>query len=138
MKLIEVNFSNRFLINEFLNNAGDSLITFRYFNTRNIEIIKNHLVTYVLRFEDKIVAYGHLDKEGDFVWLGIAVAESYKGKGLGRMMMAQLIEYAKINNLSRIDLSVDVENRVAQKLYEILGFVQYNTKDNVCYYRMTL
>jgi ribosomal protein S18 acetylase RimI-like enzyme len=138
MRIIKVNYSNRYLINEFLNNAGDSVMTFRYFNTRNIEIIKNHLVTYVFRFGDKIVAYGHLDKEGDFVWLGIAVAESYKGKGLGRMMMAQLIEYAKMNNLSRIDLSVDIENRGAQRLYEILGFVQYNTKDNVCYYSMTL
>jgi ribosomal protein S18 acetylase RimI-like enzyme len=138
MKLIEVNFSNRYLINEFLNNAGDSLITFRYFRSRNVEIIKNHLITYVISLEGKIVAYGHLDKDGDVVWLGIAVAESYQGKGLGKMMMAQLIEYAKINNLSRIDLSVDVENRVAQKLYEGLGFIQYNTKDNVCYYRMTI
>ena len=52
-------------VEEFLKIAGDSLLTFRYFNKRDISIIENHLVTVVLVEGTKNIGYGHLDPEGN-------------------------------------------------------------------------
>jgi len=35
------------------------------------------------------VCYGHLDKENDIIWLGIAVAEQYLRRKLGTIMMKE-------------------------------------------------
>ena len=40
-EIISINNENMFLINDFINNAGDSLINFRYFSERNLDVVKN-------------------------------------------------------------------------------------------------
>jgi ribosomal protein S18 acetylase RimI-like enzyme len=106
------------LIDEFLKNAGQSLVTFRYFKNRPISIIENHACTIVLSKPDKIVGYGHLDKENDKTWLGICIAESEKRKGCGKIIMNYLIEYAKSHCISNLYLTVDSSNTSAINLYE--------------------
>jgi GNAT superfamily N-acetyltransferase len=98
---------------------------FRYYARRPISIINNHLVTLVLISEENIpLAYGHLEKENNIVWLGIAVADSYQNKGLGKIMLSHLIETARFKLENTISLSVDKNNYIAQKLYRSFGFVQ--------------
>lgn len=110
-------------ISAFLNNAGNSLVSFRYFDSRPLNIIENHLVTCLISdLSNKYFAYGHLDKDGDKVWLGIAVAEEMRGKGLGRMMMEFLVGRAKELELECIQLSVDKINTAAIQLYLSFGF----------------
>ena len=105
-ELVEINDSNVHLINEFLNSAGSSLTSFRYFNSRSTGVIKNHIVTYIFLVDDLPVGYGHLDKEDEIVWLGIAVIEHEKGKGYGAFLIHELIDKARLknvkNNLSQI------------------------------------
>jgi ribosomal protein S18 acetylase RimI-like enzyme len=55
--------------------------------------------------------------------LGMAVAASQRGKGIGRALINQAIQHAGTRGLSRIELTVHAENKVAQALYESVGFV---------------
>ena len=112
------------LLKLFVENAGSSLRTFRYFRTRPLEVIKNHLCTFLLLDGDIPTAYGHLDIDDLNVWLGIAVSEKYTGKGLGKLMLAHLIDFAKQNKVKKIRLSVDNYNEIAKKLYTNHGFVK--------------
>jgi len=57
----------------------------------------------------------------------IVVDEKYRGKGLGRKIMEELLVLAKDNNLKRIGLTSNPKRVAARKLYESLGFKIYNT-----------
>jgi ribosomal protein S18 acetylase RimI-like enzyme len=50
------------------------------------------------------------------------VAEPYRGRGLGRRLMETAEEWARQQGLPRISLSVGAHNKLAQKLYETLGY----------------
>ena len=123
MNLLRINSTNKKEIKKFLNGAGKSLETFRYFDKRDVDIISNHLVTYLLyNDEQHPVAYGHLDKEKNIVWLGISVIETAKGKGYGKKIMTALIDFAIAEDLKTIKLSVDKSNFKAIQLYMSFGF----------------
>jgi L-phenylalanine/L-methionine N-acetyltransferase len=53
---------------------------------------------------------------------GLAIHPDFAGKGFGVKMMQEIIDLGKENNLLRLELSVGSENKVAQKLYEKVGF----------------
>jgi RimJ/RimL family protein N-acetyltransferase len=55
--------------------------------------------------------------------LGIVVSEKYTGMGLGKILMNDLIEYAKQNGVTKkISLVTNENNTVAIELYKKLGF----------------
>jgi ribosomal protein S18 acetylase RimI-like enzyme len=59
------------------------------------------------------------------VW-GMYVADSARGQGIGKALLAALIERAKqLPDLDAILLSVALSQVAAQKLYTSLGFVSY-------------
>lgn len=119
----EIGDSDYGLLDEFLQNAGESLSSFRYFNTRPTSVIENHLVTAVLIHNISVVGYGHLDKYNDIIWLGIAVSEMATGNGFGKLMMSFLVTRADEMNLLVITLTVDKNNVKAIKLYQRFGFI---------------
>jgi ribosomal protein S18 acetylase RimI-like enzyme len=110
------------LIDSFLKNAGDSLKFFRYFNKRPVSAIAGHLVTCLLIDHEKPVGYGHLDLENEIVWLGIAVIDSGKRKGYGKIIMSFLIDFASKSQINEINLSVDKNNHAAIQLYTFFEF----------------
>ncbi len=55
---------------------------------------------------------------------GLAIHPDFAGKGFGVKMMQEIINLAKENNLLRLELSVGSENKLAQKLYKKVGFVE--------------
>jgi len=136
--LTRVDDSNKYLINDFCQSAKSSLDTFRYFNTRTPEAIKNHLVTYVLLSDNNPVGYGHLDLEQDTVWLGVCIIQSYTGKGYGMLMMDSLISFAYNNHIKEINLSVDRTNIVALTMYEKLGFLKTHENEKSYFMKLTL
>ncbi len=68
------------------------------------------------------VAYGHLDFDGQKIWLGVCVSDKYHGTGLGKAMVNELINFSKKNSVEEINLSVDKENVAAFSLYQKTGF----------------
>lgn len=121
------------MVRSFLSNAGSSLNSFRYFEKRGLDVIKNHLVTCVLMNNNTPVGYGHLDQDNDKVWLGIAVAEEFKGKGFGTHILKFLLTKAKENKLPTVCLTVDVSNETAISLYKRLGFTLVNKMNSDVY-----
>ena len=127
--IIQISHKNIELLKDFLSRIEKSKKTFRYYDNRDIQCIKNHLVTLVCVFEGKTIAYGHLDKEGQKVWLGVCVADLYHGKGLGKKIMKHLLEHGKNLGLENIELSVDIGNKNAYHIYEKFGFVLYDKNE---------
>ncbi len=67
-------------------------------------------------------------KQGDLYLAEIAIDESQRGKGLGRKVMQDVLNYAKSKNYNRVILDADFRNKGAKKLYESLGFKEFNKK----------
>lgn len=114
--------SNIELLQNFLCLAGNSLSTFRYFASRPLTVINNHIITVVVTENNQPIGYGHLDKEEVTIWLGIAVCETSKGRGVGKQIMRYLINSAREKQIDIIDLTVDKINVSAIKLYKKFGF----------------
>jgi len=56
---------------------------------------------------------------------GLLVAEGWRGRGLGRAMIARLIAWAEQHpGLERIELHVHADNAQARALYTAMGFVE--------------
>ena len=138
MEFVQVKYPDVTLLQQFIDEAGASLKSFRYFQKRPLEVIKNHACTFLLVDDEEPVAYGHLDKEDNTIWLGVAVIEAYLGLGLGAMMMKKLIEFAKENNIPVIKLSVDNNNSSAISLYKKLGFILHEKKEGFNFFNLTL
>ena len=123
MKIISINNKNISLLKHFIDKMGEVKKSFRYFDNRSIDVIKNHLATFMLLDEyDLALGYGHLDKENENVWLGICLLPEYKGMGYGNKMMEALIESAKIQKIKSVLLTVDRGNFIAIKMYEKFYF----------------
>lgn len=63
----------------------------------------------------------------------IAVAESARGRGLGRLLMTALIDRAESTGASELFLEVRQDNPIAQTLYRSLGFEEIAVR--VAYYQ---
>jgi len=61
--------------------------------------------------------------------LGMGIMQSFRGKGIGKKLMAAALNKAREKNLERIELEVFASNKVAIKLYERAGFVVEGVKE---------
>lgn len=111
-------------LEQFVNNTDNNFETFRYYDKRPLHVIKDHIVTVIMLLNDRAIGYGHLDRDEEIVWLGIAINKKFQGMGLGKKMMKYLINTAINHKLSKISLTVDQSNTPAIKLYELFGFVR--------------
>lgn len=93
--------------------------TFRYFEKRDFNCLDNHILTNLYYKEDVCVGYGHLDKDGEDLWLGIMVLDDHVGKGYGNIIFESLITSTK----NDISLTVDKTNIKAINLYKKHKFV---------------
>ena len=81
----------------------------------------------VAEIDGKIIAHGEWiisdEPNRKYVYLGmLEVNEDYRGKGVGRLMIADGIEYAKKNNCPQAVTSPDMDNR-ADIFYRKCGFI---------------
>ena len=133
MKIHKVSLNNNIeLLEYFISNLGIASQSFRYFNHRPISVIQNHLATFLLINNNIPVAYGHLDKEGKNIWLGVCVMPEHSGKGYGKVMMKKLLDEARNLNLSQIILTVDKDNYKAINMYEKFNFFKIE-EEKYCY-----
>lgn len=64
---------------------------------------------------------------------GLAIHPDYFGKGFGKKMMQEIIDFCKNNGVSRIELSVAIHNEKAIQLYEDVGFTKEGVLKNYTY-----
>lgn len=138
LQLLLLNKDNRHFIKEFLETADQALHHFRYFKTRPLSVLDNHLATYLIKVGDQYVGYGHLDIEEDVVWLGIAISDDFQGMGLGKLMMEALIAAAKVKDLSAIQLAVDSDNKKAIALYHKMNFKTFKETEKVTFMKLSI
>ena len=125
-------------LKNFIDTELNSVSTFRYFQSRNINTVSAHLISCIFFDERSNIAYGHLDFDNDTVWLGIFVSKKFNGLGFGSKMMEYLLNYASNNKIKSINLSVDSDNLIAYNLYKKYGFKDYKIIDSKIFMSMKL
>ncbi len=123
MRIVTINPNTIDLIDSFLSEQSEISEHFRYFQSRDPHtIVQQHVYTIVGVDEEtnQVIAYGHIDYEEKY-WLGICIWKSYCGKGYGKQIMNELIEYADKNKII-LSLSVDKTNINAIQLYKRYNF----------------
>ena len=72
-----------------------------------------------------VTPVGSCFKEHHRAYLGISIQQAYCNQGLGSMMMACALQYAKQIGYEQVELGVFSDNNSALHLYEKLGFTRY-------------
>ena len=132
--IIEITENNNYLLNDFLNNSIPG--TFRYFNKRSINVIKNHIITLILIDDNLPVGYAHIDYDDNKYWFGVCILDNYQGKGYGKKIMEYIFNHERIKNIDNIYLTVDKVNYIAISLYKKYNFYIVEEKDT--YFMMCL
>ena len=134
MKYILINNDNVELLQKFISLINSK--NFRYYENRDISIIKNHIITVIITNDNEdIIGYGHLDYEV-FIWLGIYVCEEFRNLGYGKKIIEFLINYAKEKKIDKIYLTVDKINNIAINMYKKYGFIIENQNHSVNIFKM--
>lgn len=110
-----------------------------------MEAIKKNTdkITYIVRDEDKAIGVcsiiykfgGLIDKGEKTAWISIIIGDgTYRGKGIGRIVM-KLIEEECVNlGFKFIELGVFDFNEKAKRLYEYSGYKEIGRNEKVIYY----
>ena len=71
----------------------------------------------------EVEIHSPVDKKNKEITLwSLKIYEPYRGKGLGHKLMQDILDYARKQEVERINLFVHKDNRVAIHLYERYGF----------------
>ena len=69
------------------------------------------------------------DIEDDDLYLAeIAIDSELRGQGIGKRVVCDVIGYAKSKGYKRVTIDADFRNVQAKKLYERIGFKEFNKK----------
>lgn len=80
---------------------------------------------------DTVIGYiGSQSVLGEADMMNVAVCEQYRNQGIARMLITELIDALKDNNVHCLTLEVRASNEPAIHLYHALGFVQVGRRPN--------
>jgi len=142
LNIVEIKADNIDLLDNFIIDItkNNNNTTFRYYNNRYSSIIKNHIITVLLFNSDKIaIGYAHIDydsSDNNKYWFGIYLEEEYRNKQIGDVLLKYILSHTKLFNINEINLSVDIDNINAIKLYKNNGFDIVNINTINTYYLM--
>lgn len=118
---------------EYLQREGDEILL-------TLEEEEQHLQRYLdnpissmigVFHENRLIGIGDLRgnpgtrKEIHKAGLGISIRKEYTDRGIGRVLMNQLIKHGKKMGLEMIILGLFADNKRAHHLYQSLGFVEF-------------
>jgi ribosomal protein S18 acetylase RimI-like enzyme len=79
---------------------------------------------FILVFKELPVGYLAFKKEGSLLFLSkLYVMKEYRGNQIGKNAMKHIENVARELHLSRVSLTVNINNHIAIKAYEALGFI---------------
>ena len=101
------------------------------------ELAAKHIHYVAARTEDKLVGYGGIARLGrkppyEYEIHTIGVDPAYQGQGIGRRMLADLLDFA---SGGVVFLEVRTDNEAAIRLYQSAGFVNVGLRKR--YYRVS-
>jgi len=113
--------------------AVDKLL-FDSFGYHKEKLSDARVYEYVACLDEVIVGYYNLMEEIDIIrnikiyHVGyVCVDSTYRGHGIGKIMMNYAIETAKANHVTRMELTSGNKREAAHKLYLSLGFEKRDT-----------
>ena len=95
----------------------------RFTQSSNIKIINNRNCIAILGLSD-----------GEIEIYFIGVEEKFRGKGLGKELLKNVISFSKDYRASTIILEVGVENKPAKNIYRLFNFKECGVRKS--YYRI--
>lgn len=121
------------LANEILHEVYDLFIPIKYTDAflkefQSVKAIQYHILKkkfkyYLLSFNNKSVGYIALQEVDDKLILSkFYILESFRGKKIGKAVFEFVIEFAKKNRFSKIELIVKKQNKKAIDIYLKKGF----------------
>lgn len=105
----------------------------------NYNILKNELENinsyYIIcKLNDEIVGFAGISIILDIAELNnIVIKKSYRGSGISKLLLENLIDISKKNNCQKLNLEVSSKNIVAINLYKKYNFKQVGLRKN--YYK---
>ena len=90
--------------------------------------------TKIEKEQNCIAILGLTDREVEIYFIG--VAESFRGRGLGKKLLKSIISFSKNYGADFIILEVGINNTPAKNMYLSLNFIEYGIRKN--YYRNIL
>ncbi|MBS5949174.1 MAG: GNAT family N-acetyltransferase [Clostridium sp.] len=96
---------------------------------------KNNNITYFIKIDDKIIGKIKTSKEEEnSIYIsGFGIIPEYRRKGYGRASLVKGLNKLKGENISKIELDVEIKNKNALNLYKSCGFKEGSIMN---YYRM--
>jgi len=52
----------------------------------------------------------------------VIIQEEYRNQGMGTKLMEKILDFANENSIDSVELVVNEENKIAQRLYDKIGF----------------
>ena len=122
---------------EDLDNLMHELSSTSYCNEEILDNVMNddNAHAYVIREEGHIIAAGALCVMHNLEFTianveSVVVSTKYRGRGYGKELIELIIDDAKRLNVHSVHLTSNPKRVIANKLYQKLGFVKYETN---CY-----
>ena len=116
----------------YMDEASNPYLTYDPMDRQSFEKIFIGLVPtgtlYVVEMAGKVIGsyrlIPKLDRQAHTIYLGgFVVAGSMKGRGIGSKILRHIAQVAEKEGKTRIELTVDTENKPAISLYQKIGFV---------------
>jgi RimJ/RimL family protein N-acetyltransferase len=94
---------------------------------------KSNSAIFVCEDENQLVGYlmadgGFAEKNRHSAYLVVGIAPHYRGRGIGTMLFEELFNWAALQQIHRLELTVVSENHHALALYKKVGFEIEGTK----------
>ena len=101
------------------------------YNVFKSELENNNSKYIVAKIDDEIIGFTGINIVLDVADItNIVVKKSFRGKGISKILLKSIIDIAKSNNCSTINLEVNSKNSIAISLYEKFGFKQVGNRKN--------
>ena len=100
------------------------------FNVNNIVVatVDSLVVGYLEFFEKTIEESETLRQRKMYCVVDLVVSSEYRGKGIGKMLLGEVENRARLNSFDSVEVPVFTFNRKAQDFYEINGYSEYVTR----------